>query len=118
MAAGRMNCLLTLERATPTPDEFGGAPQVWAHLADAWAERRDVADGERLAMDQPAATLVARFKLRATAVTRTLNAKDRIRFGETYDEPPAPAVWRILGVKQAKDGRERFLEVIAARDMD
>ena len=78
--------------------------------ATRWAERNDLSDGERVAAGQVGSYLMSRFKIRSDSQTRTVTAKDRL----SHDD----AFWNIKGVKEAKGGRSRFIEITAVRDAD
>ncbi len=106
-ATGR-EWLLTIERAARTRNGLGEIVETWAALAQAWADRRDVSDSERVAAAEVSATITTRFVLLWSPAYADLNPKDRlICDGRTYD---------IWGVKYL--GRNDGLEVTAAARAD
>lgn len=78
MTAGRRDSLITIQRGTPTLDDYGGETLVWATLATEWAavfygrgdERRQAAIEQG---KQPAT-----FQVISNTATRSANVKDRI----------------------------------------
>ncbi len=76
-----------------------------ADFATVWAKRTDVSDAEKFAAGQIGSVLLTRFVVRSTATTRQIVHTD------TLDHDGAE--WNIDGVKQTRDGRDRFLEITA-----
>jgi head-tail adaptor len=95
----RFDVRITLLRQVTVDDGFqtipGGVPAV---LGTVWASRTFVSDGERLKSGQQAAELMARYVVRATAVTRGITAKDMLQ--ERDSDPVA-----IFGAKPVRDGQ-------------
>lgn len=110
MQAGDLDRRIVLQRATKTINGFNEEIETWADLAKVWARRRDVSDGEKEASGQVGSVLVSRFTIRSNPTSRGFRPIDRIR----YDG----ANWNIQGIKEADEGRNRFLEITAARDAD
>lgn len=111
LGAGRLDRRITINRLTEgLPNGFGEPVETWAELATIWAMRADVSDGEKVATGQRSSALLSRFVVRSSTVTRTVSAADRITHGG--------ATWNILGVKQTADGRDRYIEITAARESD
>ncbi|MCB1516124.1 MAG: head-tail adaptor protein [Hyphomicrobiaceae bacterium] len=107
IGSGTLDRRLTIVRASGSQNGYGELDRTWSTLTTIWAERRDVSDGERIAMGEQTAALVSRFRVRSTGVTRTITARDRaICGGDTFE---------ITGIKEV--GRNAFLEITAiARD--
>ena len=108
--AGRLDRRITIERYTATQDAFGGDVETWAELAIVSAQYMPVSDAERISANQVNATSMARFVVRSSTVTRSVNPKDRMQFDGR--------AWDIHGVKETKEGRKRFLEITAASQAD
>lgn len=110
-AAGHLDRRITVQRLSEgLPNGFGEPVETWATLATVYASRADVSDGEKVNAGQRSTALLARFVIRSSVTARTITTLDRI----SYDS----ALWNILGVKQTGDGRDRFIEITAARDSD
>ena len=106
---GDLDDRLTIERAAVTYDEFNGAVETWSALATVAAGKTDLSDRELLAAQQVGASMQSRFVIRSSVLTRTVTAKDRLLYEGD--------VWNIAGVKEM-GGRNRFLEITAARRAD
>jgi len=99
-----MDRRITLRRATFTQDGFGEAIATWANLATVPAQFMPVSDAEKWKNDEVSAEMTARFRIRFSSTTSTLNPKDRLIFdGLEHD---------IHGVKEI--GRRDFLEITAS----
>lgn len=98
-----------MQRATSAPNAFNEEIQTWADFITVWAARRDASDRERFAAGQLGAGLVSRFIIRSSTQARTISPQDRIFY--------EGAIWNITGVKETPDGRLRFLEITAVRDI-
>ena len=108
--AGNLDRRVTMERATVTQDPFGGDQMAWGTIGTVWARREDASDGERLSASQVNATLISRFVIRSSIMTRGVTPNDRLNYDGGY--------WDIHGIKETKDGRNRFLEITAMRQSD
>ena len=107
IGAGRLDRRVTLRRKTLANTGLG-MTEAWADLATIWAGRKDVSDGEKAAAGKLQSTVVARFIVRSSSLTRTLTPKDElIEGGRTF---------RISGIKEL--GRRDFLEITAEAGMD
>jgi len=106
--AGRLNRRIQVQRATETPDAFGGPQITWAdHGAPIFARRRDVSDAERISAGKWDNKLVTRFTVRSTAFSRDIRRTDRlVHEGITFE---------IDGIKEVPDSRA-FLEITAQTD--
>lgn len=104
-AAGDLDRRIVIERSTTVPDGGGGHTVTWTELATVAASRSDVKDTERVAYGTIVSELVSRFVIRAGGPAGTVDPVDRLAYeGDT---------WAILGVKETKQGRNRFLEITA-----
>lgn len=104
--AGEMDRRARFERnAEGAVNGFNESSDGWGKLCNAWAKRVDISDKERIATGAEASTLVARFTVRSTPKTRGLTTDDRLICDG--------ATWNIRGVKEARGGRNRFIEVTA-----
>lgn len=106
--SGSLNRRIQIQRATKTPDGYGGFENEWNdHGPAIFARRRDVSDAERLSAGAWDNKLVTRFIIRATAFGRGIYRYDRIiHEGVTYE---------IDGIKEVPDNRG-FLEITAQTD--
>lgn len=101
---------LTIQRFTSTSNEFNEPVETWANLMTVRAMRRDASDGEKFAAGQVGSSLRARFVIRSDSKTRTITPVDRaMHEGST---------WSIHGIKEANEGRRRFIEITAVKDAD
>ena len=108
--AGSLDRRITIERYARTQDAFGGDVLAWSVLTEVYASRADISDAERLSAGQLNATQSARFIVRSSVITRSVDAKDRLVVGDD--------VWDVHGIKETKEGRMRFLEITATRQAD
>ncbi len=104
--AGDLDRRITIERSSIIGDDgFGNPVYGWAPLATVAASRADVSDTERVAYGGIIAELVSRLVIRAGGPAGTVHSFDRLDYdGES---------WEIMGVKETKQGRNRFLEITA-----
>jgi len=110
MEAGDLDRRITFQRSTDVNNEFNEPIQAWSDLATVWARRRDASDSEKFAAGQVGATLMSRFVIRSSVTARGIAPTDRIRHDDR--------LWNILGIKQADEGRSRFLEITAITSVD
>lgn len=101
---------VTIQRSTSTSNDFNEPVETWADLTTERARRRDVSDGERLAAGQIGSHVMARFTIRSSSETRDAKPSDRLVH--------EGATWSIQGIKEADEGRHRFLEITAVKDTD
>ncbi|KPH80567.1 phage head closure protein [Bosea vaviloviae] len=105
--AGDLDRRIVIERFVVVGDDgYGNEITEWRELASIAASRLDVSDTERVAFGRLVSTRVSRFVIRAAGPQASVNAVDRL----AHDG----LTWEIIGVKEAKDGRNRFLEITAA----
>ncbi|MHA6642974.1 phage head closure protein [Mesorhizobium sp. A623] len=103
---GSLDRRIVIERYTVVGDDGAGNQIVeWLPLATVSASRSDVSDTERVAYGGIVSELVSRFVIRNGGPQATVNSVDRF----AYDG----LTWEILGVKETKEGRNRFLEITA-----
>jgi SPP1 family predicted phage head-tail adaptor len=113
ITANELDRRITLQRSTTTAGPLNEPIEVWDDLAKVWARRRDASDSQKIeyiAAGQTGSFIVARFTVRSSAVTRSVTPVDQI----VHDGK----VWDIKGVKEADEGRHRFIEITASRDAD
>jgi SPP1 family predicted phage head-tail adaptor len=107
-AAGDLDRRITIERSEIVGDDgFGNPIYEWGPLATVAASRADVSDTERVAYGTIISELVSRFVIRAGGAAASVNAVDRLAYEGDR--------WEILGVKETKQGRNRFLEITAVK---
>lgn len=113
ISAGDLDRSITIQRFTSTPNEFNEPVETWMDFKTVRSMRRDVSDRQRIEMTaagQVGAFLASRFTIRSSTETRTVKPTDRILHeGST---------WSIHGVKEADEGRFRFIEITAVKDAD
>lgn len=113
IGAGDLDREVTIQRATATTNEYNEEILAWADFKTVRAMRRDASDRQRIEMmaaGQVGAFQVSRFTIRSTTETRTITPVDRlVHEGKT---------WAIHGIKEADEGRYRFLEITAVKDAD
>ena len=103
MDAGRLDRRIVLSRATSTVNGFNEPVYSWATLATVWAQMVPVNDGERMRAGETLANIQARFTIRWSATTATVDPRDRLTFNRReYD---------INGVKLI--GRNEYIEITA-----
>jgi len=101
---------ITVQRFTSMPNEFNEPVETWANYVTVRAKRSDVSDGEKFAAGQVGSSLRARFTIRSSTEARTITPVDRI----VHESK----TWSIHGVKEANEGRRRFIEITAVKDAD
>lgn len=101
---------ITIERSMTVGDDGYGNPVVeWQTLAEVAASREDLSDSERFAYGGVISKTIRRFVIRAIGPQATVKGTDRLRYdGDTWD---------IIGVKETRDGRKRFLEITAEAEI-
>ena len=107
--AGRLDRLVTIERATETRDDLNAPVKTWAEHATIWASREDVSDAELVAAGELGASLASRFIIRRSSDTETITPRDRL----VHDG----ATWNIQAVREKRDAPRQFLEIRAAREV-
>lgn len=110
IGAGRLDRKITIERATYAANALNEQIPSWGTFISVRARKRDLSDGERVEAGQVSAALISRFVIRSSDDARTVTPNDRLTYGG--------ATWNIQGVKEAEEGRDRFIEITAARAAD
>lgn len=113
ISPGNLDRRIALQRSTSVSGHLNEPVDTWSDLATVWARRRDASDSQKIeyiAAGQVGAFIVARFTIRSSVVARSVTPVDRI----LHDGK----VWDIKGVKEADEGRHRFIEITASRDAD
>lgn len=106
MKASGRNWLLTIERKSVVQNSLGEDVETWNQLAQPYASKVDIRDGERIAAAEVSAAITTRFGVLWSPQYSDLNPSDRlICDGRTYD---------IWGVKEI-GFREGFEITAAAR---
>lgn len=101
---------ITVERSIEVPNELNEPVEMWMTLIVAKARRRDASDGEKVGAGQIGSSLMSRFVVRSSERTRDVRPTDRIQHDGR--------LWNIQGIKEADEGRRRFLEITAITDAD
>jgi SPP1 family predicted phage head-tail adaptor len=102
--AGVRDRAVRLERHGVTYDQWNQPTEGWALLAEVWASKDDVSDGEKLRAAQVGSSMTSRFGLAYDEVTASLTTADRLVCdGKTYD---------ISGIKEL--GTRQGIEVTAS----
>lgn len=103
---GELDRRITVQRVMEVGrNEFNEPIYELADLATLWASRIDVSDAEKYAAGTIGSALLSRFVVRSNETTRGLLHTDTIVHGG--------ADWNIDGIKQTRDGRNRFIEITA-----
>lgn len=102
------NRIVRIERATRTADAFNEPIETWTLLAEVWAEKRDISDGERFRRDGTAAHLTTRFIVQWAEKLGDLGALDRVVCDDR--------IYDIHGVKDVFG--DMWLEITAAARID
>ena len=79
----------------------------WVDRDEVAAKRTDLTDTEKQSYGINFRESTSRFIIRSTQFTRTLRTSDRLRVGDW--------IWEIMGIKETRHGRNRFLELTAKR---
>lgn len=109
-SAGDLDRSIVIQRSTVMANSLNEPIETWADFATLRAKRSDVADGEKFAAGQVGAFAMSRFVIRHSTITKGIKPVDRVSY--------AGAVWNIKGIKETKDGRNRFLELTCVKDAD
>ena len=108
--AQELDRFITIERSMEVPNELNEPVETWMTLIVVRARRRDASDGEKVGAGQIGSSLMSRFVIRSSERTRDVRPTDRIQHDSR--------LWNIQGIKEADDGRRRFLEITAITDAD
>lgn len=86
MDPGQRDSLITFQRGTPTPDDYGGETIVYSTLTTAWARVRYGTGQERREAAQERASQAATFECEWSATLAAVLVTDRISFdSDTWD---------------------------------
>lgn len=110
MVAGKLDQRIIVDRVSVTRDALGQEVETWGELTTVWAMVKWVSDEERFSQAQLTPTQTVRFTIRSSVTSRAITPRDRVRY--------AGANWDIHGVKPTLDGRNRFIEISAAREVE
>lgn len=105
-AIGKLDRRITLQRLSSVNTPLG-PEEATTELGKVWASRTDVSDGERALANTVQGTVVARYVVRASPLTSSLQPKDQLRAGGR--------LFAITGIKEK--GRSHF-EITAEGRMD
>ncbi len=109
--AAKLDRRVQFQRQIIGDDGYGNVIVGWQdHGSPVSASRTDVSDMEKATAGSIEASLLSRFVVRSTGFTLDLDPKDRLTQGGL--------TWNILAIKEAKDGRHRFLEITARARTD
>lgn len=107
MSAGALDRRITITRETVT-NTGTGLVRDWSGYTTVWASRKDASDGEKAAAGTVQSTVVSRFIVRSSTLSRGIRPKDRLTTGGlTYE---------ITGIKEI--GRRDRLEITATARLD
>lgn len=111
IAASNLDSRVQFQRASTTPDPFGGSTETWGdHGGLIWCLREDVKDSESVQAGAFRSRLMTRFHVRSTAFTRDLTTSDRVvSDGTTFE---------IVGIKRAAQGRRQLIEITGESIVD
>jgi head-tail adaptor len=105
-ATGDLDRRVTVRRLTEIGrDPFNEPIYEMTDLMTVCAGKEDVSDAERYAAGTVSNVLLSRFVVRSSAAARSIVHSDTI-VHDGHD-------WNIAGIKEARDGRFRFLEIAA-----
>jgi head-tail adaptor len=90
MTGGRRDTLITIQRGTPTTDDYGGETVVWATHATEWAEVFYGKGDERRQAAMEQGQQAAVFQCLSNTSTRSVSIEDRIVQGGSN--------WNIVGI--------------------
>lgn len=106
MTAGKRDQLVTIQRGTPSTDDYGGETITWATLATEWAAVFYGRGDERRQAAVERGQQAAVFQVLSNTDTRSVNLEDRISHDGSY--------WNIIGIAPATPKRG-LIELAAVR---
>ncbi|RRH71998.1 head-tail adaptor protein [Falsigemmobacter faecalis] len=107
MSAGALDRRIAIRRAALTNTGLGTVT-TWSEIATLWASRKDASDGEKAVAGTVQSTVVSRFVVRSSVMSRGIRPTDRLTEGGlTYE---------ITGIKEV--GRRDRLEITAEARLD
>jgi SPP1 family predicted phage head-tail adaptor len=100
MRAGDLDRRITIQRATPTRDQFNNEILTWFDLVTVWASARPASVRERLAHMEVGSEIDSVFEFRWSPLTASVDSKDRIVFdGKIYDIVAPAEIDRRVGIR-------------------
>ena len=105
MCSRHRDCLIKFERATVTQDEYGEEIETWAEVFKEWARTFYGKGNERREAAADRSEMPITFSVLANINTRTITARDRIR----YDA----LIWNIEGIAPVTRGDIEITAVAA-----
>ena len=94
--AGDLDRRITLQRPAKTKDSFNATVLAFDKVADVWASKEDVSDGERMRAAETSATITTRFRIRQSSTVNGIDATWRVVFaGRTYGLAAVKEIGRI-----------------------
>lgn len=107
LKAGDLDRRVSLWRPTPTIGPRGGEVPGWTYAGTVWASKADIRDGERVAAAQVGSIVSARFRVRWSSLTVSLDPSWQLELdGVRY---------AITGAKEIgrREGREITANALA-----
>lgn len=101
--AGARDRRIRIERANITKNSLNEDITSWALVAQPWAEKLDISDGERVRAKEVAANISTRFRVLWTPRLAEVTPRDRIIL--------AARIYEIVGIKEV--GTRDVLEITA-----
>jgi len=107
---GQLDRRIVIRRATYAANAFNELVPVWTDYATVWARKHDVSAAEAYRAQEVGAELSARFTVRYSPVTATIDPRDIIAFGGR--------VYNITGVRDVERNRWREIDAVARAQDD
>ena len=105
--AGDLDRRITLQRPAKTKDSFNATVLAFDKVADVWASKEDVSDGERMRAAETSATITTRVRIRQSSTVNGIDATWRVVFaGRTYGLAAVKEIgrgegWELSGAARA-----------------
>lgn len=112
-SSGDLNRKVTVQRATTIYNDFNEPINTWVDIMTRSAKRVDASDSQRIeymSAGQVGAFTLSRFTVRSDSDTRKIKATDRLMH--------EGSVWNIRGAKEADEGLNKYVEIMAVKDAD
>lgn len=109
IAAGELDRRVQIWRSGLADDGTATVPGPPQKIAERWAKKTDVSDGERVRAAEQGQEITARFLVRSDDLTRTVTGKDIL----VYRRRP----YEVTGAKES-DEREDAIEISAVARPD
>lgn len=82
MRSGRLDRIITLQRAVKDQDEYGEEIETWVDITDCWAERVELRGSERFEAQQTQAKVEAKYRIwwmpGVTPIDRLIDSDGRV----------------------------------------